>query len=94
MSQVCRYLQLDETTSINIERAELIIRSASATLEKIGCEKRSRHFKALWEKTDLITDRELSEHYQKQMHTEKQRIQALDRQRHTRFNDLASTPLT
>ncbi len=94
MSRVCRYLELDETTSINIERAALIVRSAAATLEKIGCEKRARHFKDLWEKTDITANAELSEHYHKQMQSEKKRIQALDRQRQVQFNDLTDTPLT
>jgi DNA primase len=94
MSRVCRYLELDETTSVNIERAGLIVRSAAATLEKIGCEKRARHFKDLWEKTDITTNAELSAHYHKQMQSEKKRIQALDRQRQIQFDDLTETPLT
>lgn len=44
MDQVYHLLQLTETTEIEILRPTLSIRTAVATLERIACEKRCRHF--------------------------------------------------
>jgi DNA primase len=44
MDQVYHLLQLTETTEIEILRPMLSIRTAVATLERIACEKRCRHF--------------------------------------------------
>lgn len=93
MSQVCRMLELDEKTSTDIERAPLIIRSATANLEKVVCEKRRRHLLDLWKSTDIMTNPDLGQHYQQRIQAEDRRILELDRLRQTQFNDLIETPL-
>ena len=91
--QVCRFLQLDEKTSADIERAALVIRSATATLERVVCEKRRRHLLDLWKSTDIVANPDLGQHYQQRIQAEDRRMLELDRLRQTQFNDLIETPL-
>ena len=85
-------LHLGEKTKRDIIRAPLIIRAAAACMEKNLCEKRYRHFLALWEKTDHTTNSEQLAYYQSQIYAEKRRIEALDKERQVTFEDLAALP--
>ena len=88
-----RLFQLDETGDINVLRSALVIRAAVASMEKVMCEKRRRHFISLWEKTDCATAAELGQFYYKKIAAEDQRIQELDRERQTTFEDLVQAPV-
>ncbi|MBD2464559.1 DNA primase [Oscillatoria sp. FACHB-1407] len=84
--------QLNEKTRRDIVRAPLVIRAAIASMERVMCEKRRRHFIELWKQTDCITDPEESQRLQYQINAETQRIEALDRQqRQVTFEDLTQT---
>ena len=61
MDQVFHLLQLSETTEIEILRPTLSIRTAVATLERIACEKRCRHFLELLQAALKETSREYEE---------------------------------
>lgn len=93
MSKVYALFQLDETGDINVLRSALVIRAAVASMEKVMCEKRRRHFISLWEKTDCATALELGQFYYKKIAAEEQRIQELDRERQTTFEDLVQAPI-
>ncbi|XHX77036.1 MAG: DNA primase [Stenomitos frigidus ULC029] len=93
MSKIYALFQLDETGDINVLRSALVIRAAVASMEKVMCEKRRRHFISLWEKTDCATAPELGHFYQKKICAEDQRIQDLDRERQTTFEDLVQAPV-
>ncbi|WP_448571538.1 DNA primase [Trichothermofontia sp.] len=43
------FLQLDEKAALDLYRPALVIRTASASLERIMCEKRCRHLLKMWE---------------------------------------------
>lgn len=43
------FLQLDEKATLDLYRPALVIRTASASLERIMCEKRCRHLLKMWE---------------------------------------------
>ena len=88
LAQVCRFLELDEKTSVDIERAALVIRSATANLERVICVKRRRHWLDLWKSTDIITNPEIGLDYQQHIKVEDRRMLELDRLRKTQFNDL------
>jgi DNA primase len=91
--QVTPLFHLDEKTQRDILRAPLVVRAATACMERVMCEKRCRHFLSLWEKTDCALAGELSQYYQQQIYAEKQRIEELDQQeRQTTFADLAQVP--
>ncbi|MBD1999670.1 DNA primase [Leptolyngbya sp. FACHB-541] len=93
LAQVNPLFHLDEKTQRDIVRAPLVVRAATACMERVMCEKRCRHFLSLWEKTDCAVASELSQYYQQQIYAEKQRIEELDQQeRQTTFADLAQVP--
>lgn len=93
MSQVYALFELDEKTQRDILRAPLVIRSATAGIERVMCEKRYRHFLDLWQKTDLVTTPDLGQFYQQKAYVEKQRITELDRLRNVSFVDLVQSPI-
>jgi DNA primase len=85
--------QLDEKSKRDIVRAPLVIRAAIASIERVMCEKRRRHFLELWKQTDPTTAADLCQYYQQQIYAENQRIAELDQQqRQTTLNDLAELP--
>ncbi len=88
MSQVSQLFHLDEKKQLDILNTPLVIQSAIASLERVKCEKRSREFLELWQKTNPATDPERSRHYQEKYYEEKNRIAELDRQRQLGLNDL------
>ncbi|MBF2080202.1 MAG: DNA primase [Synechococcales cyanobacterium T60_A2020_003] len=84
---------LDEKTHRDILRAPLVIRAATACMERVMCEKRYRHFNELWLQTDFATQPEEALKYQQQMYAEKQRIRDLEQtERRVTFADLTQTP--
>jgi DNA primase len=93
MAHIYPLFQLDETTQNDIRRAPLVLRSAIASMEKVMCEKRYRHFLDLWKSTSIVETPELSQHYQQKAYIEQQRLQELDRQRQVNFIDLVQVPL-
>ncbi len=93
MRKIYALFQLSETDDIDVLRSALVIRSAVASMEKVMCEKRRRHFISLWEKTDCATAPELGQFYYKKIAAEEQRIQELDRERQTTFEDLVQVPV-
>ncbi|XGV99555.1 MAG: DNA primase [Leptolyngbya sp. BL-A-14] len=93
MRKIYAMFQLDETGDIDVLRSALVIRSAVASMEKVMCEKRRRHFLSLWEKTDCAATPELGQFYYKKICAEEQRIQELDRERQTTFEDLVQAPV-
>lgn len=85
--------QLDEKTKRDIVRAPLVVRAAIASIERVMCEKRRRHFLDLWKQTDYASAPELCQYYQQQIYAENQRIAELDQQqRQTTLSDIAELP--
>ncbi len=80
--------ELDEKTELEVNRASLVIRTATASMERVMCEKRRRHFFDLWKNTDVMASPDLGQYYQQKIYAEDQRIKSLDQERHTNFNDL------
>lgn len=85
-------LHLGEKTKRDILRAPLIIRAAAACMEKNLCEKRYRHFLALWEKTDCTAAPDQVAYFQSQIYAEKRRIEVLEKDRQVSFEDLVAMP--
>ncbi|MGB3137314.1 MAG: DNA primase [Nodosilinea sp.] len=85
-------LHLSEKTKRDVLRAPLVIRAAAACMEKNLCEKRYRHFLALWEKNDCTTAPDRFAEYQRQIYAEKRRIEVLEKDRQVTFEDLAAMP--
>lgn len=93
LSAVQYLFHLNEKTQRDVLRAPLVIRAATACMERVMCEKRSRHFGNLLEQTDSTLTPDLFHHYQQQYYLEKRRIAELDRQmRQVSFADIAQSP--
>lgn len=92
MMQIYALFNLDEKTKRDLLRAPLAIRSATAAMERVMCEKRCRHFQELWKQTDLTLAEELGWYYQKKIDQEKLRIAELDRLRQVTMHDLVQVP--
>jgi DNA primase len=92
LTQVQHLLYLDEKTTRDVLRAPLVIRAASACIEQHLCEKRYRHFLALWQEGDRTYTPEQLTYYQTQIYAEKARIAELEKERQTTFEDLAQLP--
>jgi DNA primase len=86
MQYVYPLFHLDEKTQREVQRAALMIRAATASMERVMCEKRCRHFQELW--TDSSEIGELGAYYQQKIYHEKRRIAELDRQRQVSMADL------
>ncbi|MCU0527658.1 MAG: DNA primase [Elainella sp. Prado103] len=85
--------QLDEKSQRDLLRAPLVVRTAIASMERVMCEKRRRHFLDLWKQTDYSAAPDLAQYYQQQIYAETQRIEEIDRdQRQVTFSDLAQLP--
>jgi DNA primase len=61
-------------------------------MEKNLCEKRYRHFLALWQQTDGHTSPDQVAYFQNQIYAEKRRIEALEKDRQVNFEDLVAMP--
>lgn len=108
IQQVMHILQLDETSRLDLCRPSLVIRTATASLERIACEKRCRHLLNMWEEASqalMLSDRpeplldtleqEIDSEavrFQKLFYDERRYLQELDRQRCITPSDLLQAP--
>ncbi len=93
LAAIYALFQLDETRSIDTERAALVIRTAIAVMEKVMCEKRRRHLLDSLQSLDWAADPEQGLYYQRKIYAEDQRIRELEQERHIEFTDLVKYPL-
>ncbi|MBE9226594.1 DNA primase [Phormidium sp. LEGE 05292] len=88
MAQVSRLFILDEMAEANLYRAGELIKAAIARMEQIMCEKQSRQFLALLEKTDSSTEPEMQQKYYQEFIHYKQRSMELEQQCQVSISDL------
>lgn len=88
LKQVSKLFHLDEKSERDLLNTSLVIQSAIACIERVMCQKRSRHALQMWQQTDLTKDPERARYYQEQFYEEKERIKELDRQRLVSLPDL------
>lgn len=88
IAAIAHLLYLDEKTAQDIQRGEIALRSAIATIERILRQTRYRLLLQHFETIDLVSHLDLARQYQQAIYAEKARIDALDQQRYTDVNDL------
>jgi DNA primase len=88
--QLHHLLWLDENDKVSLLRPGMVIKAAIARIQLIMTEKRYRHWRNLWEKTDLKANPELGYYYQTQIHAEKNLIFTLQQQIEVNLKDLNS----
>ncbi len=92
LAQTQHLYYLDENNRRAVLRAPLVIRAAIACIEQAFCEKRYRSLLEKWGASDCTASPETHAQYQAQIYTEKRRIAALEKERQTTFEDLATIP--
>ncbi len=88
MAQVIHLFHLDEKRQEDIVRTPLLIRAATACLEKVTCEKRRRYCLEQWQKLDPSTNLERREYYIQEFQEVDQRIKELERLRLFNISDI------
>jgi DNA primase len=88
IAQASRLFILDEIAEKDLERAGELIKAAIARMEQIMCEKQSRQFLALLEKTDTSLDQEMQKKYYQEFLHYKQRSMELEQQCQISISDL------
>lgn len=88
MAQVIHLFHLDEKRQEDIVRTPLLIRAATACLEKVTCEKRRRYCLEQWQKLDPSTNLERREYYIQEFREVDQRIKELERLRLFNISDI------
>lgn len=88
MSRISHLFYLNEKTQNDIQRPNIAIRAATASLEWVMCEKRYIHYLELWKKTDIKLNLELAQYYQQQLYAEQKRMKELEKLRMVKFSEL------
>jgi DNA primase len=89
--QLHHLLWLDENSRVALLRPAVVVRAAIAKIQLVMSEKRYKHWRDLWEKTDLKANPELGHYYQEKIQTERHRIVELQKQIEVTFADLTET---
>lgn len=90
MAQVTHLFHLDEKRQEDIVRTPLLIRAATACLEKVTCEKHRHYCLEQWQKFDSLGDLERKQYYMQEFYEVDKRIQELDRQRLFNISDIVN----
>lgn len=88
ISEVSHLFYLNENTINDIQRPSMGIRTATACLEWVMCEKRYLQYLDKWKNTDIKLNLELAEYYQQQIYTEQKRMKELEQLRMVKFSEL------
>ncbi len=78
LSTILNLFHLNENTEKDIIHAGELIQAAAACIERVMCEKRSRHFLELWQKTNPVQDPKMWQYYTQEFYAIKARIKELD----------------
>ncbi|MGB3650409.1 MAG: DNA primase [Rivularia sp. (in: cyanobacteria)] len=81
MEMISHLFHLNETAQKQIIRTPQVILRATLGMERVLREKRYRHFRELWERTNSETEAKQSQSYYQAFMDEKQRLSELDKQR-------------
>lgn len=87
IAQVVHLFHLDEKMQEDLARIPLLIRAATACLEKVVCEKHRRYCLEQWQKIDPSTDLQRKEYYWQEFYEADQRMKELDQLRQFSISD-------
>ncbi|HEY9635502.1 MAG TPA: DNA primase [Coleofasciculaceae cyanobacterium] len=88
MAQVAHLFHLDETTKEELIRTPLLIRAATACMERVSCEKHRRYCLEQWQKLDPSTNPERWQYYSQEFYEVDRRIRELDQLRQFNTTDI------
>jgi DNA primase len=93
MARIAHLLHLDEKKQEDLVRTPLLIRAATASLERVTCEKHRRYCLEQWQKLNPATDPERWKYYSEEFYKVDQRIQELDQLRQFNLSDILKSSL-
>ncbi len=88
MAKVAHLFHLDEKRQEDLVRIPLVIRAATACLERVACEKHRRYCLEQWQKLGPSTNPELRQYYYQEFYKIDQRIKELDQLRQFNISDI------
>mgnify|MGYP006422877589 CR=1 FL=1 len=87
-------IQLQETTSTDLQRPGLVLRAAIATLEQTACEKQKRYCLQQWQQLDPNTDEATLNDYLEQFYEAQRQLEALKQQRQFSINEIINPTIS
>jgi DNA primase len=88
IARVAHLFHLDEKRQEDLVRTPLLVRAATACLERVACEKHRRYCLEQWQKLDLSTDLQRKQYYWQEFCEADRRMKELDRQRQFNLSDI------
>ena len=88
IAQVVHLFHLDEKMQKDLARIPLLIRAATACLEKVTCEKHRRYCLEQWQKIDPLTDLQRKQYYWQEFYEADQRMKKLEQLRQFSISDI------
>ncbi|AFZ20809.1 DNA primase [Allocoleopsis franciscana] len=88
MRRVAHLFHLDEKRQEDIVRTPLLIQAATASLERVTCEKHRRYCLEQWQKLNPATEPERWKYYSQEFYKVDQRIKELDQLRQFNISDI------
>lgn len=82
IARVQHLFYLNERAREDLDRANLLIRSAIAAMERVSCEKYRRYCLSQWQQIDRTQDRKLWQHYSQEFYKAEEKMKRLDKERH------------
>jgi DNA primase len=93
MVQVTHLFHLDEKRQQDLVRTPLLIRAATACMEKVALEKHRRYCLDQWQKLDPSTDVQRRQYYYQEFYQTDQRIKELDQLRQFNISDIINSAI-
>jgi len=87
-NQLRSIIQLQETTSTDLQRPGLVLRAAIATLEQTACEKQKRYCLQQWQQLDPKSDEPTIRYYMEQFYEAQRQLELLKQQRQFSINEI------
>ncbi|GAB4187375.1 MAG: DNA primase [Coleofasciculaceae cyanobacterium] len=94
MAQVTYLFHLDEKRQEDLVRTPLLIRAATACMEKVALEKHRRYCLDRWQKLDPSTDIQRRQYYYQEFYQTDRRIKQLDQLRQFNISDIINSTIS
>ncbi len=88
MNQLWHLFYLEEKASKDLQRPQLVLQAAIATLEQIACEKQKRYCLQQWQNLDPNTDEATIRYYIEQFYQAQQQLESLKQQRQFSIHEI------
>ena len=94
IAQVAYLFHLDEKMKEDLARTPLLIRAATACMERVACEKHRRYCLEQWQKIDPAANSDRGQYYSQEFYEIDRRIRELDQLRQFNISDIIGNAIT